>query len=251
MEPLDDQQLLRYSRHIMLPQFDIAGQQRVGSARALLVGVGGLGSPVALYLAAAGVGRLVLVDHDRVDMTNLQRQVLFNTDDVGQPKVEAARAHLLRLNPLVQIEAIAERLEGERLAHEVERADVVIDATDNFATRFLLNAACVRAGKPLVSAAAIRMEAQIAVYDRRDANSPCYRCLYRDETEAALTCSETGVLGPLVGVIGSMQALEALKILAGLAGGLAGRLLVFDAQQVEWRAIRLRKDPACPVCGAV
>jgi adenylyltransferase/sulfurtransferase len=234
----------------MLPQFDIAGQQRVGSARALLVGVGGLGSPVALYLTAAGVGRLVLVDHDRVDMTNLQRQVLFDTDDIGKLKVEAARARLQRLNPLVRIDAIAGRLEGERLVHEVERADVVIDATDNFATRFLLNAACVRAGKPLVSAAAIRMEAQIAVYDRRDANSPCYRCLYRDEAEAALTCSETGVLGPLVGVIGSMQALEALKILAGVGGGLAGRLLVFDAQHVEWRSIRLRKDPACPVCGA-
>lgn len=247
---LDDHQLLRYSRHILLPQFDVAGQQRVSAARVLVVGIGGLGSPVALYLAAAGVGQLVLADHDRVDVTNLQRQIVYTSDDVGQFKVDAARVRLQQLNPLINIATVAERLQGEPLQQQVAQADLVIDASDNFATRFALNAACVHARKPLVSGAAIRMEGQVAVFTNTGHDSPCYRCLYRDENEAAEACSQSGVLGPVVGIIGSMQALEALKILAGIGASLAGRLLLFDAQRLEWRTLTLRRDPHCPVCGA-
>ncbi len=245
---LDDSQLLRYSRHILLPQFDIQGQQRVSRARVLIVGVGGLGSPVGLYLAAAGVGHLVLVDHDRVDVTNLQRQVVFTTDDVGRSKVEAAAAHLQRLNPEIRITPLAARLEGDALQAQVAQADVVVDASDNFPTRFALNAACVRHAKPLVSGAAIRMEAQISVFMNDHADSPCYRCLYKDEPGPTDACSQSGVLGPLVGIIGSMQALETLKILSGIGASLDGRLLVLDAQHLEWRTLRLRRDPACPIC---
>jgi adenylyltransferase/sulfurtransferase len=249
LQSLTDSQLLRYSRHIMLPGFDINGQQRVSQARVLLVGVGGLGSPVALYLTAAGVGTLKLVDGDRVDLTNLQRQVLFSSGDVGQLKVEAARARLTGLNPEVRIQVLASRLEGEALEREVAGVDVVVDATDNFATRFALNAACHAARKPMVSAAAIRMEAQVTVFTYPGGAGPCYRCLYHDEQEIAESCSETGVLGPLVGIIGSIQALEVLKLLAGMEVSLAGRLLVLDARRMEWRAVGLRADPACPVCG--
>lgn len=249
MQTLTDAQLLRYSRHIMLSGFDIAGQQRVAQSSALLVGVGGLGSPVALYLAAAGVGCLRLVDGDRVDLTNLQRQILYSSDDVGRPKVEAARERLLQINPEVEIEILAARLEGAALVREVERADVVIDATDNFATRFALNAACHAAGKPLVSGAAIRLEAQVTVFTYSGGAGPCYRCLYQDEREIAESCSQTGVLGPLVGIIGSVQAMEALKLLSGMQVSLAGRLLVLDASRMDWRSVTLRADVDCPVCG--
>ncbi len=249
MPPLDDAQLLRYSRHILLPQFDIQGQERVSRARVLIVGVGGLGSPAALYLAAAGVGQLVLADPDRVDVTNLQRQIAYTTDDVGRAKVEAAAAHLQRLNPQVRITPLVARLEDDALQQQVAQADVVVDASDNFPTRFALNAACVRYAKPLVSGAAIRMEAQISVFTHDHADSPCYRCLYKDEPGPADACSQSGVLGPLVGIIGSMQALETLKILSGIGTSLGGRLLLLDAQQMEWRTLRLRRDPACPVCG--
>lgn len=248
MPLLNDDQLLRYSRHILLPQFDIQGQERVSRARVLIVGVGGLGSPVALYLAAAGVGHLVLVDHDRVDVTNLQRQIAYTSDDVGRAKVEAAAAHLQRLNPQVRITPLAERLEGETLQQQVAQADVVVDASDNFPTRFALNAACVRYAKPLVSGAAIRMEAQISVFTHDQPDRPCYRCLYKDEPGPADACSQSGVLGPLVGIIGSMQALETLKILSGIGTSLGGRLLLLDAQHLEWRTLRLRRDPDCPVC---
>ncbi|MBI3774012.1 MAG: molybdopterin-synthase adenylyltransferase MoeB [Gammaproteobacteria bacterium] len=246
---LDDNQLLRYSRHILLPQFDIQGQERVNRARVLIVGMGGLGSPVGLYLAAAGVGHLVLVDHDRVDVTNLQRQIVYATGDVGSNKAEAAAEHLRRLNPDVRITQIVARLADDALLEQVALADVVIDASDNFPTRFALNAACVQHAKPLVSGAAIRMEAQISVFTNTSADSPCYRCLYKDEPGPADACSQSGVLGPLVGIIGSMQALEALKILSGIGTSLGGRLLLLDAQQLEWRTLRLRRDPACPVCG--
>jgi len=246
---LDDTQLLRYSRHILLPQFDIQGQERVSRARVLIVGVGGLGSPVALYLAAAGVGHLVLADSDRVDVTNLQRQIVYSTADVGRIKVDAAAAHLRQLNPDVRITPLAARLEGEALQQQVAQADVVVDASDNFPTRFALNAACVRYAKPLVSGAAIRMEAQISVFTHDHADGPCYRCLYKDEPGPADACSQSGVLGPLVGIIGSMQALETLKMLSGIGTSLGGRLLLLDAQQLEWRTLRLRRDPGCPVCG--
>ncbi len=248
MSLLSDAQLLRYSRHILLPQFDIQGQERVSQATVLIVGVGGLGSPVALYLAAAGVGHLVLVDHDQVEITNLQRQIMYTTDDVENTKVKVAAAHLQKLNPEVRITPLAEHLEGDAMRMQVAQADIVVDASDNFPTRFALNAACVRYSKPLISGAAIRMEAQISVFMNNQENSPCYRCLYKDEAGPADACSQSGVLGPLVGIIGSMQALETLKILSGIGTSLSGRLLLLDAQHLEWRTLHLRRDPECPVC---
>ena len=248
MSLLSDDQLLRYSRHILLPQFDIEGQERVSRATVLVVGVGGLGSPVALYLAAAGVGHLVLVDHDQVDATNLQRQIMYTTDDVGNTKVKVAAAHLQKLNPEVRITPLAELLEGDAMQMQVAQADIVVDASDNFPTRFALNSACVRYSKPLISGAAIRMEAQISVFMNDQDHGPCYRCLYKDEAGPADACSQSGVLGPLVGIIGSMQALETLKILSGIGASLGGRLLLLDAQHLEWRTLRLHRDPECPVC---
>lgn len=245
---LDDQQLLRYSRHILLPQFDIAGQQRVSAARVLVVGVGGLGSPVVLYLAAAGVGHLVLADGDTVELTNLQRQIVYTSDDVGQAKVVAAAALVQRMNPHVGVTCITQRLQGDLLLQQVAEADLVVDATDNFATRFALNDACVQARKPLVSGAAIRMEAQIMVFPNDGSDAPCYRCLYKDENETAEACSQSGILGPVVGVIGSLQALETLKIIAGIGSSLVGRVMLFDAQRLEWRTLKLRRDPVCPAC---
>lgn len=246
---MDDEQLLRYNRQMMLPQVDYAGQQRLVNSRALIIGAGGLGSPVAMYLAAAGVGHLTLVDFDIVDLSNLQRQILHATADVGRLKVESGRDALLRLNPLVEVTPIPQRLAGEALRAQVERADVVIDASDNFATRFLLNDTCWTAGIPLVSGAAIRFEGQVTVFDPRVADSPCYRCLYRDENEPNERCSETGVFTPVVGMIGTAQAAEALKLLLGLGKPLIGRLLLLDVQAMEWRSVRLRKDPHCPLCG--
>lgn len=247
---MNDEQLLRYSRQLMLPQLDWEGQQRLLQGHALIIGMGGLGSPVAMYLAAAGVGRLTLVDDDEVDLSNLQRQILHRTEDIGRAKVTSARDSLLRLNPEIEIETVHARLEGDELLTRVRQADVVIDGSDNFATRFTLNEACVRAGRPLVSGAAIRFEGQLTVFDPRQADSPCYRCLYRDEGELGQTCSENGVLAPVVGVIGSLQATEAIKLLAGIGRTLVGRLLIWDALEMEWRSMRLRRDPECPVCSS-
>jgi adenylyltransferase/sulfurtransferase len=246
---VNDEQLLRYSRQIMLPQLDAAGQQRLLDSRALIIGMGGLGSPVAMYLAAAGVGQLTLVDFDTVDISNLQRQILHGSDDIGRPKVESARDTLAVLNPEVKVDAINLRLEGAALDEAVALADVVIDASDNFATRFQINDACVRERKPLVSGAAIRMEGQVSVFHNERDDSPCYRCLYRDEGELEQRCSENGVLAPVVGVIGALQATEAMKVLAGFGDTLNGRLLLWDAMTMEWRSLKLRKDPACPLCG--
>lgn len=244
---MDDNQLLRYNRQMMLPQVDYDGQQRLINSHALIVGAGGLGSPVAMYLAAAGVGTISLVDFDTVDLSNLQRQILHTTADVGRPKVESGRDTLARLNPLVKIHPIAVKLEGDELREQVDRADVVIDATDNFATRFLLNDTCWAAGKPLVSGAAIRFEGQVTVFDPRDDDSPCYRCLYRDENEPNERCSETGVFTPVVGMIGTTQAAEALKLLIGVGEPLIGRLLLLDVRAMEWRSVKLRRDPNCPL----
>lgn len=249
-DELTDEQLLRYSRQIMLPQVGVEGQQRLRGSRVLIVGLGGLGSPVAMYLAAAGVGHLVLVDDDQVDLTNLQRQIVHRTADIGRTKVESAADALRALNPEVRLTTIAERLQGAALDEQVEAADAVVDACDNFATRFVVNSACVRAGTPLVSGAAIRMEGQVAVFRPDRGDGPCYRCLYRDEGELEQTCSENGVLAPLVGVIGSIQALETTKILMNTGEDLDGRLLLLDGERMEWRALKLRRDPACPVCGA-
>lgn len=244
---MEDEQLLRYSRQIMLPTIGIEGQQRLGASRALIIGLGGLGSPVAMYLAAAGVGTLVLVDFDRVDLTNLQRQIIHTTDRIGMPKVDSARQTLQALNPETQIQTIDQMLEGEALSQQVAAADVVIDGSDNFATRFAVNAACRAHRTALVSGAAIRMEGQVSVFSGQP-GSPCYHCLYPSEGQLDETCSANGVLAPLVGVIGSIQAIEAIKLLSGAGEPLIGKLLLFDALQMEWRSIKLKPDPACPVC---
>jgi adenylyltransferase/sulfurtransferase len=247
---LSDEELLRYSRQILLPQIDIAGQLRLKQSRALIVGLGGLGSPVALYLAAAGVGELHLADFDRVDLSNLQRQVMHDTPGIGQAKVDSAMARLAALNPHVALVAHRAALDADSLQQAVAAVDLVLDCSDNFATREAVNAACVALGKPLVSGAAIRLEGQLAVFDPRRAESPCYHCLYGDGGEEGLTCSEAGVAGPLVGIVGSLQALEALKLLAGFGEPLVGRLLLIDALGSRFRELRVRRDPACAVCGA-
>lgn len=244
---MNDEQLLRYSRQILLPHVDVSGQQKLSRARVLVIGLGGLGSPVATYLAAAGIGELVLVDFDHVDLSNLQRQIIHTTNSVGEHKVESAKARIGELNPEVKVETIATKLEGDALAREVERATIVVDCTDNFEARFVLNEACVKAGTPLVSGAAIRFEGQVSVFNN-DGESPCYRCLYRDEGEEELRCSENGILAPVVGVIGTLQATEVLKIIIGIGETLNGRLMIFDGLTMEWRTMKLRRDPECPVC---
>lgn len=247
---MDDQQLLRYSRQILLPQIDIDGQQRLLQSRVLIVGLGGLGAPAALYLAAAGVGTLVLADHDQVDLTNLQRQIIHQTADIGRPKVESASEHLLALNPQVHIRRLQQALADAALHEAVAAVDLVLDCSDNFSTRQAVNSACVALGKPLVSGAAIRLEGQLSVFDPRSPGSPCYQCLYGTGGEDALSCSEAGVIGPLVGLVGSLQALEALKLLAGFGEPLVGRLLLIDALSSRFREMRIRRDPDCGCCGA-
>jgi molybdopterin/thiamine biosynthesis adenylyltransferase len=245
---LNDEELLRYSRQILMPRFDIAGQAKLKSARVLVVGAGGLGCPVALYLGAAGIGHLTLVDDDSVEVANLQRQIAFEQSDLGESKAEQLADRVRRINPEVSVTALTERLEGDELAHQVESASLVVDCTDNFNTRFALNRACVSAGVPLVSGAAIRGEGQLSVYDVRDDSSPCYHCLYPEQGNEDLTCSEAGVIGPLVGMIGASQAMEAVKVITGVGKPLIGRLLILDAWQMEWREMKLARDPGCPVC---
>ncbi|MBB3047136.1 adenylyltransferase/sulfurtransferase [Litorivivens lipolytica] len=248
---MHDEQLLRYSRHILLPGMDVEGQERLLKARVLVLGVGGLGSPVALYLAASGVGHLVLVDDDVVELSNLQRQIAHQNADVGRLKTESGRDAALALNPDVCVELISERLQGEALNRAVASVDLVVDCSDNFSTRFALNEACAAACIPLVSGAAIRGEGQLSVFDFRDPASPCYRCLYSPDTgDEQLNCSEAGVLAPIVGVIGSLQALEAIKVLSGFGEPLAGRLMLLDGATMDCRTLKLGKDPSCPVCGA-
>lgn len=245
-----DQELLRYSRQIMLPAFDIAGQQSLATARVLIVGLGGLGSPVAMYLAAAGVGTLVLADADVVDESNLQRQIAHTESRIGDSKVASAAKAIQALNSCACVITVEERLEGDGLISQVKLADVVVDATDNFGSRFAINRACVTAGKPLVSGAAIRMEGQVSVFAGHLPGQPCYQCLYNEVSEEQLTCSEAGVMAPLVGIIGSVQAMETVKVISGLGQSLQGRLLMLDAMTMEWRSMKLRKDSACPVCNA-
>ena len=246
---MNDEQLLRYSRQIMLPQIDIEGQQKLFDAHVLIIGVGGLGSPAAIYLTAAGIGTLTLADFDRVELTNLQRQVVHRHADINRSKVESARRNLLEINPDVRINTIDHRAEGQVLDELVQRADVVIDASDNYQTRFSVNAACVAQRTPLVSGAAIRFEGQISVFDKRGRDNPCYNCLYRAYESEEETCSENGVLAPVVGIIGSMQAVEAIKLICGIGVPLNGRLLILDALSMNWRSMQLKRDPACPVCG--
>ncbi len=248
---MNDQQLLRYSRHILLNEIGVDGQSRLLDAHALIVGAGGLGSPVALYLAAAGLGRITLCDDDVVDLSNLQRQIAHDTQAIGLNKAASAARRMRAMNPDIRVEPLALRLAGEGLARRVEAADVVLDCSDNFATRHAVNRACVELNKPLVSGAAVRFDGQVSVFDLRRGDAPCYACLFPEAGEGGeLRCAEFGVFAPLVGVIGSLQAAEALKLVMGVGRGLTGRLLLYNALDGEWREIRLRKDPACPVCGA-
>ena len=246
---MNDEQLLRYSRHILLPEIGIEGQEKIRAAHALVIGAGGLGSPVALYLASAGIGTLTICDGDNVDLTNLQRQIVHRIDSVGVAKATSARNTLAGINTEVRVDAVCERLAGAALDARVAAADVVLDCSDNFSTRHAINAACVIHRKPLVSGAAVRFDGQIAVFDMRDAQSPCYQCLFPAGGEDSdMRCAVMGVFAPLVGIIGSTQAAEALKIVAGAGTSLAGRLLLLDALSMEWRSMRLKRDPACAVC---
>jgi molybdopterin/thiamine biosynthesis adenylyltransferase len=247
---MQDEALLRYSRHILLDDIGIEGQERILATHALVIGAGGLGSPVAMYLACAGVGTITVTDHDTVDLTNLQRQIAHRTASVGSPKVESLKATLHALNPLVQVNALQIRAEADSLDALVQASDVVLDCCDNFKTRQAVNAACVKHAKPLVSGAAIRFDGQISVYDTRDADAPCYACTFPPEaTFEEVRCSTMGVFAPLVGIIGSMQAAEALKLVCGIGRNLNGRLLMLDGRAMEWNEIRLPRNPACPVCG--
>lgn len=246
---MDDKQLLRYSRHIMLPQVNIEGQQKLLRARVLLIGLGGLGSPVAMYLAASGIGHLVIADHDKVDLHNLQRQIIHSTATIGQDKAVSATQTLQSLNPGIRITAFNKKLDESALREQVRSADAVVDGSDNFATRFALNRICVAEKTPLISGAVIRMEGQVTVFRADRADSPCYRCLYKEMDEPDERCSETGILAPVAGIIGSIQAVETLKVLLDMGETLMGRLLILDARTMALREIKLRKDPACPVCG--
>lgn len=246
---MNDEQLLRYSRQIMLPEIDAEGQVRLAAATALIIGVGGLGSAASMYLAAGGVGHLILVDYDQVELSNLQRQILHRTADLGKLKVESAQEHLTALNPEVKLTLIDHALDDEELMERAKQATVIIDASDNFKTRFALNAASVKTKTPLVFGAAIRFEAQTSVFNPLDETSPCYRCLYAEDADLDETCAANGVLAPLLGIIGSVQAVEAMKLIMGLGDTLQGKLLLLDALRMEWHTAMLPKDPECPVCG--
>ena len=243
---LNDDQLLRYSRQLMVEEFDLAGQEALAGARVLVVGCGGLANPAALYLAGAGVGELVLADDDAVELSNLHRQVAFRGKDVGQSKAEALKAELQALNSDVSVQAHTVRVDADWLDREVASATVVLDCTDNFATRQSINQACVTHRTPLVSGAAIRMDGQLAVFDLRQPDSACYACVYGDGTDGDLACSQAGIVGPVVGVVGTLQALAAMQVLLG--NPMPATLRLFDGRTLSWREMRFHKDPACPVC---
>lgn len=246
-----DDQLLRYSRHILLNEWGVDGQERVSQSHVLVVGAGGLGSPAALYLASAGVGQITLIDHDVVDVTNLQRQIAHTQDRVGQLKVESLKKAIEQINPEVQVQCIAQRADSVLLNHHVALADVVLDCTDNFETRHAINLACVQHNKPLVSGSALRMDGQVAVYDIRQSQAPCYACVFPPTQQFEETrCATMGVLAPLVGIIGSLQATEALKILSGMGASLTGQLILFNAQFMEWQTLQTHRHVQCPVCSA-
>jgi molybdopterin-synthase adenylyltransferase len=247
---MNDNQLLRYSRHILLPQIGYEGQEKLVNSHVLIVGAGGLGSPVALYLAASGIGKLTICDFDTVDLTNLQRQIIHTTASVGINKAVSAQQTIYEVNPDVQVETVQKKSTEASFEVLASAADVVIDCSDNFATRYALNRVCVTLRKPLVSGAAIGFEGQVTVFDMRQPDSPCYHCLFPDVgAEEAMRCAENGVYAPLVGMIGTTQAAETLKLILGLGTTLQGRLLLLDVQEMEWRSIRLSRDPDCKVCG--
>lgn len=248
---MNDEQLLRYSRHILLGEIGIEGQQTLLDSHALIIGAGGLGSPAALFLASAGVGTLTLVDDDTVDLTNLQRQIAHTTDRIGMAKVDSAAIALRAINPDVRVRALRERVDAQRLGILVQEADVVLDCSDNYATRQAVNAACVAHRTPLVAGAAIRLDGQVTVVDPRRPDAPCYACLFSPHARfEEVQCSTMGVLAPMVGIVGSVQAAEAIKLLVGAGTSLAGSLLMLDGRSMEWTRMRTAKDPACPVCGA-
>ena len=248
---MHDEQLLRYSRHILLNELGVEGQEKLLASHALIVGAGGLGSPVALYLGSAGVGHITIVDHDHVDATNLQRQIAHNLERVGQPKALSAKAAMLAINPELRIDARVQRADAALLDELLPTAQVVLDCTDNFATRHAINRACVKHRKPLVSGAAIRFDGQISVYDPRARTSPCYACVFPESTSHEETrCATMGVFAPLVGVIGTLQAAEALKLLCGIGTSLAGRLLMLDGRGMEFTEVRIGRQANCAVCGS-
>jgi len=244
---MNDDQLLRYSRHILLPQCDIAGQEKLLSSHALIIGLGGLGSPAALYLAASGVGELTFIDFDTVEVSNLQRQIAHQTKDCGTSKVESAKQSALALNPEIKVNTINKKLDSDELQTIISKVDIVLDCSDNFSTRFMINKCCVEEATTLVSGAAIRMDGQVSVFNQH-ASSPCYHCLYKDNGDSEERCSENGVLAPVVGIIGCIQATEAIKVLTGIGNTLDSRVLILDASTMEWRNIKLQKDPTCTVC---
>jgi molybdopterin/thiamine biosynthesis adenylyltransferase len=246
---VDDHQLLRYSRHILLPQIDIAGQEKLDQSHVLIIGAGGLGSPAAMYLAASGIGHLTICDGDQVDLTNLQRQIIHDSGSIGLAKVQSAKQSLARINPGINITTVQQHVDAEKLSEIVPQVDAVIDASDNFSTRHQVNQACVTYKKPLISGAAIRFDGQVSVFDLRHPGSPCYHCLFPIDGEPQdMPCATMGVFSPLVGIIGSMQAAETIKILLGIGESLNGRLQLLDGLTMNWRSIKLPKDPACPVC---
>jgi len=240
----------RYARHLVLPQIGEAGQEKLLRSRVLVLGLGGLGSPVATYLAASGVGHLVIVDYDTVDLSNLQRQLIHTTASVGRDKVSSAADTIKAINPEIQVTTINQNLDDDALTEQITLADAVVDCTDNFTTRFTLNRICVEQNTPLVSGAVIRMEGQVTVFRPDHADSPCYRCLYQEMDEVGEACSQVGILAPVAGIIGTIEATETIKALLNLGETLEGRLLLLDAATMEWRTLKLRKDPACPVCGS-
>ena len=245
---MNDDQLLRYSRQMMLPEIDAEGQERINESRVMVIGLGGLGSPVSMYLASAGVGHLILVDFDKVDMSNLQRQIVHTTNDISRLKIDSAKDRLTAINPEISIECIDHALDGDELYEEAEKADVIVDASDNFQTRFALNEVSVKTKTPLVSGAAIRFEGQVTVFNPINDDSPCYRCLYNEDVAVGETCTANGVIAPLLGIIGSIQANETLKLIMGIGETLQGKLLLLDSLHMEINTAILKKDAACPVC---
>lgn len=245
---MNDAELLRYSRQIMLPEIEIGGQDQLLSSKALVIGLGGLGCPVSIYLAASGVGQLVLMDDDRVDISNLQRQIAHTEKSIGMSKVDSAARAIKQLNSSIRLDCIPRRLDGDALKALIHSVDVVLDATDNFSSRHEINDACLCERTPLVSGAAIRLEGQIAVFDSRKTDSPCYRCLYHNASDVELSCAENGVVSPLVGIIGTIQAMEGIKLLAEFGEPLTGYVLYLDAKRMDWRKLKLNRDPNCPSC---
>jgi adenylyltransferase/sulfurtransferase len=245
---MNDDQLLRYSRQIMLPGLDVAGQEKLLAANILIIGAGGLGCPAAMYLASSGVGQITIADDDKVDLSNLQRQIAHRASSLGLSKVASLKETMLQLNPEITVTALVECLQGETLSVEINKADVVVDCSDNLQTRLQINKYCRQHKVPLVSGAAIRMEAQLSVFDHRLPDSPCYQCLYDGDSELSLSCSESGVIAPLVGIIGSMQALEVIKLICGIGDAVCGRLLILDAATMQWQSLSLEKNKHCSLC---